>query len=78
MTSGVAPQVKDLLNIRVTESEAAPLRLGDLQKSVCTAVHAQRDRKMHWQTLKPLRYAHSIEVSMEKHPVPELLLKRAL
>lgn len=74
VTSGVAPQVKDLMNIRVMKSEAAPLRLGDLQKSVCTAAHVQLDRKIHWQTLKSLRDAHSIRVSVEKHPVLELLL----
>lgn len=74
VTSGVAPQVKDLLNIRVMKSEAVPLRLGDLRKSVCTAAHAQLDRKIHWQTLKSLRDAHSIRVLVEKHPVLELLL----
>ena len=74
MTSGVAPQVKDLLNIQVMMSEAAILRLGDLQKSICTAAHAQPDRKIHWRTLKLLRDAHLIRVSGEKHPVLELLL----
>ena len=74
VTSGVAPQVKDLLNIQVMMSEAAILRLGDLQKSVCTAAHVQLDRKIHWRTLKLLRDAHLIRVSGEKHPVLELLL----
>lgn len=74
VTSEVALQVKDLLNIRVMKSEAVPLRLGDLQKSVCTAAHAQLDRKIHWQTLKSLRDAHSIRVLVEKHPALELLL----
>jgi hypothetical protein len=78
VASGVAPQVKDLLNIQVMKSEAAPLRLGDLRKSVCTAAHAQLDRKIHWKTLKLLRDAHSIRVLVEKHPVLELLQQRAL